>query len=392
MKWLVIAVLVLVQQPAKTPEGPRAAKSNNTKNTAHAEQRSTDPKQTTQSPPDTAPGNLRAVPEGHPSIDSSTATNKLQGSSDDQAIQWKLVWFSGALVVVGVLQSLLMFLTWRVYRRQAFIMEHQIGEMTRQRVTMRGQLEAMEGQLAQMVSAGQQTDRLIEQATKQTTATEGQVELMKSAGLHTETLAAQAVKQSSITQRQLDLTNRPWICLDSVVQASDFVFKDSGEVVVFFKYQIRNVGHSVAQHLQPWIEPIVSGVHNPVEVKDRISAQLKKPIDSAFDHGKLIFPSQIIVDTYPVLIRKEVVDEAIKNSPFKGEGDKQLPCFGLELFICFDYQSTLDPTMHHQTQSMYILGHADPRGVVIGAFYPSQRIYKVAEITVGYKGYGAYAD
>jgi hypothetical protein len=213
----------------------------------------------------------------------------------------------------------------------------------------------------------------------------------KESGKHTETLAQQAVKQSNLTQRQLDLTNRPWVCLDSIIPASDFTFKDSGEAVIFFRYQIRNVGHSVAQHLHLWIEPIVTGVHNPVEVKERISALLRKPIDSVFDHGKLIFPSQIIVDNYPVLIRKEVVDAAVKNSQFK-DGDKQLPCFGFELFVCFDYQSTLDATIHHQTQSMYILAHADPRGFSSGAFYPSQRVYRAAEMSVGYKGYGAYAD
>jgi hypothetical protein len=205
-------------------------------------------------------------------------------------------------------------------------------------------------------------------------------------------LAAQAVKQSSLTQRQLDLANRPWICIDSVTPASDLTFKDSGEAVIFLAYQIRNVGHSVAQHLQPWIEPIITGIHNPVEVMARISAQLKKPIDSAFDHGKVIFPSQVIVDTYPVLIRKEIVDDAIANSPFKEQGDKRVPCFGLELFVCFDYQSTLAPTIHHQTQSMFMLSRADPRGFAMGTFYPSQRVYRANEISVGYKGYGAHAD
>jgi hypothetical protein len=224
----------------------------------------------------------------------------------------------------------------------------------------------------------------------QWTTMQGQLAEMEGAGKHTETLAAQAVKQSDLTQRQLDLANRPWVCLDSITAASDLVFKDSGEVFIFFKYQLRNVGHSVAQHLQPWIEPIIYGIDDPREVEERISAQLKKPIDSAFDHGKLIFPSQVLVDTYPVMVRKEVLENAIKNSPFK-EGENRLPCFGLELFICFDYQSTLD-AIHHQTQTMYALGYVDDGGRVMGAFYPSQHSYPVARLTTTYKGYGAYAD
>jgi hypothetical protein len=54
-----------------------------------------------------------------------------------------------------------MFLQWCIYRRQARIMAHQAGEMTRQRVTMRRQLEAMGDQVAEMQSAGKQTERII---------------------------------------------------------------------------------------------------------------------------------------------------------------------------------------------------------------------------------------
>ena len=214
--------------------------------------------------------------------------------------------------------------------------------------------------------------------------------LMASTVTHSQELAKQAVKQSDLTQRQLDLANRPWVCLDSITATSDLVFKDSGEAFIFVSYQLRNVGHSVAQHVQPWVEPIIVGIDDPREVEERISAQLKKPIDSAFDHGKLIFPSQVLVDTYPVMIRKEVLENAIKNSPFK-EGENRLPCFGLELFVCFDYQSTLD-TVHHQTQAMYALGYANDKGMIMGAFYPNQRNYPAARLTATYKGYGAYAD
>jgi hypothetical protein len=265
-----------------------------------------------------------------------------------------------------------------------FVALKTLREMKKQRIEMAGQRGVMAGQLVQMQGAGEQTERIIQNAVKQ-------VGLMEAAREHTEKLASQAVRQSDITQRQFDLANRPWVCLDSIVVVSDFTFNDSGEAVIFFQYQIRNVGHSVAQHLKPWIEPIVSGVHNPLEVKERISALQRKPVDSVFDHGKLIFPSQIIVDNYPVVIRKEIVEAAIKDSPFK-VGDKHLPCFGVELFICFDYQSTLDPTIHHQTQSMYVLGYAEPSGAINGAFYPSRGTYRNTIMSANYKGYGAYAD
>jgi hypothetical protein len=363
MQWLVIiAILVLTQQPAKVPQGDGTAESDSAQSAAHAKRTASNPTPSAQSAP---------VPTQAPA--STATTNDRAGTSSQhtpdeaRATQRKLTWFTGVLAVVGVLQLAVMFVTWLVYKRQAREMRRSRHEMRRQRHVMFDQYKAMRGQMAQMEEAARQTEELIKQASTQSG-------LMALAGTHTEQLAQQAVKQSSLTQRQLDLANRPWICLDSIAAASDLVFKDSGEAVIFFNYQLRNVGHSVAQHLQPWIEPIIVGIDDPREVKDRISAQLKKPIDSSFDHGKLIFPSQIIVDAYPVLIRKEVVENAIKNSPFKGEGDKAMPCLSLELFVCFDYQSTLDATVHHQTQSMCILTHPGPSGLAMGTFYPTQKI------------------
>jgi hypothetical protein len=386
MKWLAITILILAQQPAKAPEVQGTAKANRTQGTAAAKHNGNNQALSVQSAsaPTTAP--IATVSQGSPTTaNDDSRTGDQQTAEENRATQRKLTWFTGILAAVGVLQLVVMFLTWLVYKRQAREMRRSRHEMRRQRHVMFGQYKAMRDQIAQMEEAGKQTEELIRQASTQSG-------LMALSGTHTEQLAQQAVKQSSLTQRQLDLANRPWICLDSIAAASDLVFKDSGEAVIFFNYKLRNVGHSVAQHLQPWIEPIIVGIHDPREVKDRISTQLKKPVDSSFDHGKLIFPSQIIVDSYPVLIRKEIVENAIKNSPFKGEGDKPMPCLSLELFVCFDYQSTLDATVHHQTQNMCILTHPGPSGLAMGTFYPTQKVYKVSEIKVGYKGYGAYAD
>lgn len=73
---------------------------------------------------------------------------------------WAYWVFNLLLVAVGVLQVVLLCWTLRAVR-------HQAHEMTRQRVTMGLQLEAMEGQLKQMEAAGTQTDKLIAQATVQ---------------------------------------------------------------------------------------------------------------------------------------------------------------------------------------------------------------------------------
>jgi hypothetical protein len=299
-----------------------------------------------------------------------------------------------ALVIVGIAGIVTAIYTLKRLGRQAVEMRLQRIEMTRQRHETRRQrrimgeqLEAMTGQLRQMENAGGQTDSLIKQATRQVAAIESQVELMKTAGTHTEDLARQAVRQTDLTQRQLDLANRPWISIDFVKAASNLEFRDDGCVGIFFSYQIRNAGHSVAQHILPWIEPIINGVDNPVEVRARISEQLKRPIDSPFDHGRLIFPNQVISDRYPVLIRPETLDNALDKSPFRDRDGKAINGIGLEIFVCFDYQSTLDSSKHHQTQSMYLVSYGG-----MGLFLASQKSYGMQGLTLVFKGFGAYAD
>jgi hypothetical protein len=64
-------------------------------------------------------------------------------------IQRKIEVFTGVLAVVGVFQLAVMFLTWRVYARQAGIMEQQRATMQSQWTTMQGQLEAIQSQIAE---------------------------------------------------------------------------------------------------------------------------------------------------------------------------------------------------------------------------------------------------
>jgi hypothetical protein len=91
-----------------------------------------------------------------------------------------------------------------------------------------------------------------------------------------------------------------------------------------------------------------------------------------------------------MVIPRETINKALDNSPFRGDGDVQIRGFGLEIFVCLDYQSTLDPTKHHQTQSCYLIAHKEG-GMMSGLFVPS-RIYPADEIGLTFKGFGAYAD
>jgi hypothetical protein len=117
MKWLVLAVLIFAQQPAKAPKSSRAAESNNANNASRTQKTDGNQQQPAQ-----------AAPESH--SDTTAASNPIptgsqKASEEDRATQRKLIWFTGVLAGVGVLQLFVMFLTWLVYRRQATIMTRQ---------------------------------------------------------------------------------------------------------------------------------------------------------------------------------------------------------------------------------------------------------------------------
>jgi hypothetical protein len=381
MKWLMLAIIIVTQQPAKSPEDKRTAESNSAQSAAHTKSTKSKQSPPAQSTPSAAqtPVAMEGQRSGAAASDHANPSSQ-QTVDEGRATQRKLTWFTGVLAGVGVLQLVVMFLTWLVYKRQAREMRRSRHEMRRQRHVMFGQYKAMRDQITQMEEAGRQTGELIKQSSTQSG-------LMALAGTHTEQLAQQAVRQSDLTQRQFDLANRPWICIDVVKAASNLEFRENGDVVILFGYQIRNVGHSVAQHISPWIEPIIVTVDNPVEIRARISEQLKKPIDSYFDHGKLIFPNEVITDRYPVMIRPEKLAQALDKSPFKDRDGGVVRAIGLEIFVCFDYQSTVDPSKHHQTQSMYLLSY---RGN--GMFLQSQKTYGMDGLSLAFKGFGAYAD
>jgi hypothetical protein len=305
-----------------------------------------------------------------PSIRINTTTNQ---PDEDRDIQRKIKDFTFWLVVVGAIQALVLAGQAVLFFQQKEVMEEHKTKFD---------------ELAKAANSNAQASILQVQAMQgQITEMSIQSELMKTSGTHTEQLARQAVKQSDLTQRQFDLTNRPWISIDFVKPISNLEFRDSGDVLVWFGYQIKNVGHSVAQHIVPWIEPIVTGVGDPLEVRTRISNQLKRPIDSPFDHGKLIFPNQVITDRYPLMIRPNDLANALDKSPFKDRDGGTVRGIGLEIFACFDYQSTLDSSNHYQTQSMYLLSY---RGN--GLFLQSQKIYGADGLGLVFKGFGAYAD
>jgi hypothetical protein len=162
MRWLIIAIIVLAQQPVKPPESNRAPKSKTAQNAQKSHAADQEQNNGTAFPP--APSQIQQIFAQNPQ-------GKTLEASDDVKIQGRIVIFTGLLVLVGFLQAGVMFLQWCVYRRQASEMRRQRHVMWKQWKTMSVQSEHMGAQLAQMQAAGVQTNDLIVQAKIQTEKT-----------------------------------------------------------------------------------------------------------------------------------------------------------------------------------------------------------------------------
>lgn len=187
MKTLLIAVIIFAVQPAKAPPHEKATEANraeSTRNTKSAQQDQTQHAQPT-------PAALQAsiVPEGQKSATTGDDhTGNKQASDENLSIQRKLTWFTGVLAAVGVLQLVVMFLTWLVYRRQAREMRRQRHEMRQQRHVMfrqwnamREQAGLMEQQTGILVEYNKATREAADAAAKSAAATEQSVKAQQTA-------------------------------------------------------------------------------------------------------------------------------------------------------------------------------------------------------------------
>ena len=165
MRWLLILAIVfpLAAQPMEPPKDKGATEANRPQSTVQT--KNTENKQTPSAQPTPAAAQAPIATESQRSAATAndhTQTSSQQASDEDRSTQWKLTLFTGALAGVGVLQLVVMSLTWLVYRRQAHEMRRQRHEMRRQRHVMFRQWKVMGEQVAEM---GAQTSVLTTSVT-----------------------------------------------------------------------------------------------------------------------------------------------------------------------------------------------------------------------------------
>jgi hypothetical protein len=151
MKWWFVLAIVLpfAHPPKKMPEQGEATKAKLALATGNA--KSADDNQQPSAPTLIAqPSSNTGSKAGTTKPSGQISPNSQQTPDESLGVQRKLALFTAALVVIGILQTIVMFLTWWIYRRQAREMRRQRHEMRRQRHVMFRQWKAMGVQAALM--------------------------------------------------------------------------------------------------------------------------------------------------------------------------------------------------------------------------------------------------
>lgn len=164
-----LIAMALALQPSQAPQEPRSTKGGGTEKTSTTEHsdKSKEPAQ---------------ISKQSSLATSQPASTANQANTDHEAENIKIqAWieiFTGVLAGVGVLQFMVMFLTWLVYRRQAREMRRQRHEMRRQRHVMFRQWKAMHEQIGQMAAQTTVLERSVAVAKESADAARDSVEIV----------------------------------------------------------------------------------------------------------------------------------------------------------------------------------------------------------------------
>ena len=286
MRIAVLTVLLAVMQAA--PPAPRKISGNPTKTNSDVQQQS-EPKNGEAPPAPTAAKqsagtadkesvnhNDSADGPGQKNTDHDVGISKLPPVTVVPAkrdlADWAYLAFNGLLVIVGFLQAILLCWTFRLIRHQARESTRQRVWMSRQWEVMEQQATHMEGQLAQMISSGKQTDDLIKEAISQTKNMDGQLEQMR-------------------TQTRLSV--RPFVGLDegiNAIQTTALQIDDSGNARLTYVIRAKNYSNAPASNVWAFANLIVADdMHTVYEWQGYACTDevIGKP-----DIGQILFPGR----------------------------------------------------------------------------------------------------
>jgi hypothetical protein len=307
----------------------------------------------TQNHPSTAspisPNNpaILGTTETDPPTKGETETERLLEGT--RTIEWLQFVVNALLAVIGVIALY-------IYGGQLKVMKGQLGEIIKQYPEIHTQAEAattaVKQAAADSIDNATRVERQLRITQQQANAAQKSVE---------------AIQSQTITQE------RPWIAV-SIEPPPDFTYDDKNGAILMLKFALTNTGHSVAKFVSVWTDLPMNA--NWSKAQEKTCSIPKLAQNAKSDYGYLIFPGQTVYDSIPAHATAEQVREAINNSPF--QGDAFHGAVGIDVIMCVDYKSTIDP-LHHQTRLVRLLVYADSKtGFSAGGFLPNRRYTKLS--------------
>jgi hypothetical protein len=226
-----LIAVALAAQPTESPQPKRITKGESAHSAANADNADQAQQPTQTSNPATAPAPTTTCQP-------PTKANERDASrkAENIRIQRRIEVFTGILAGVGVLQGVVMFLTWLVYRRQAHEMRRSRHEMRRQRHVMYRQWKAIREQVGEMTAQRGIVGR-------QLTTMDNQVAEMKD---QTETLrqsVAVAKESADAALRGIELQKvamEQWIVTDNWEAGPIHIPDNAVEVFLPIRFAIAN--------------------------------------------------------------------------------------------------------------------------------------------------------
>lgn len=154
------------------------------------------------------------------------------------------------------------------------------------------------------------------------------------------------------TRRQFEMSERPWVYADVSV-VGPLVFEKDGSAHVTLRFDLKNIGHSVAVSVNPSVGLFALQTGLPEEIAvDRRRICGQRPSRT---HGMTVFPGQ---KKPPYFIKPSMTAARVEPGRLKF-AKPRAGLLELHIIGCIEYRASFSST-DHQTGFNYDLAEPDP--------------------------------
>ena len=161
-------------------------------------------------------------------------------------------------------------------------------------------------------------------------------------------------RQAAVAEKQLVAMHRPWVYVESVTPAGDFVF-EAGEARLLLHVVVKNSGHSPGLRVSVNVKIVASNQISLLDEQKTFATNFRRdpnlnevrPEVTSWPGDKIVFPVVAWLDSIDMTRFKPLSD----GTPF--------PITLLAIVGCLNYEFSFAPG-HHQTALIYTLRKKSP--------------------------------